>query len=130
MSNPYLQATYHIDVFNSPVLIGFHSDELEAYLEKENASSWAFITAYNPMSVVLNPEENEMRNQKLKGKIAQYQFLEGEGRDPSGEWIPERSFLVPNISLENAIGLAKEFEQRAIMYGEKGGVAELIMIRY
>lgn len=130
VTNPYLHTHYHIDKFNQPILIGQKSDELDLYLEKENARTWAFITAYNPMSVVLNPEENERRNQELQKKINYYHYLMGEGRDPSGEWIPERSFLVLDISRENAISLACSFEQKAIVFGNKGFVAELIELDY
>lgn len=130
MTNPYLLAHYCVDIFDEPIKIGEFSDELESYLEKQNANCWAFITAYNPMSEVLNPEENEMRNNRLQEKIKGYHYLEGEGRDPSGEWIPERSFLILDISREKAMQLAGEFEQKAIVYGEKTGVAELIMMQY
>jgi hypothetical protein len=130
MSHPYLQAHYRIDIFKFPILIGQISAELESYLDKENASTWTFITAYNPMSCVLSPEENEMRNLELETELKGYHYLHGEGRDPSGEWIPERSFLILDISREGAVELAKEFEQKAIVYGEKGKVAELIELDY
>ncbi len=130
MTNPYLLAHYFVDIFQRPILIGQISEELEYYLEKVNTSTWAFITAYNPMSVVLSHEENERRNLGLQVKIKEYQYLPGEGRDPLGGWTPERSFLILNISLEKANGLAKEFEQKAIVFGEKGSSAELIMIEY
>ncbi len=128
MSAAYLKALYHADILENPILIGRVSPELDEYLEKENASCWAFITAYNPMSVVLSPEENKSRNKDLESKIKEYRYLHGEGRDPSGKWIPERSFLILNISRKDARELAMEFEQKAIVYGERGNVAELIIL--
>lgn len=130
MTNSYLLAHYYVDIFQKPIKIGGISVEFESYMEKENTSSWAFITAYNPMSRVLSPEENISRNEDLESKIKGYPYLHGAGRDPEGEWTPERSFLILDIKLEEATALAKEFEQKAIVYGEKGGVAELIMIQY
>lgn len=78
------------------------------------------------MSEELSPQENSKRNKQLKKDLAQYKIFEGEGRDPKGEWQPERSFLVMGITKTDAEILAKTYRQRAIVFGEKGKPAELL----
>ena len=38
---------------------GKRNDELDALLQKENCTSWAFITAWNPYSKQLDAAKNE-----------------------------------------------------------------------
>lgn len=122
----YNQAEYFIDNFNEPVRVGEIHAGVEESLKQFNVSSWCFITAWNPLSVEFPADENTVRNENLKRDLEKYQILEGEGRDSTGKWQPERSFLALGISRKDAKTLAAKFGQRAIIYGETGKPAELI----
>lgn len=122
----YLVAEYWVDGFSQPIRIGEHSEELEDLLARRGARTWGFITAWNPMSKLLPEPENHARNLALQDRLRTYRLHEGEGRDPAGEWAPERSFLVLGIPYAEALEIGREFGQRAIVFGEAGGVARLV----
>jgi hypothetical protein len=78
------------------------------------------------MSVVFLPERNAARNGALRELLSEYEVIDGEGRDPKGVWEAEKSFLVLGISKDEAIRLARFFNQRAILHARKGEKCELI----
>jgi hypothetical protein len=43
------------------------------------------------------------------------------------KWSPEPSFLVVGITRDESIRLSKKYEQNAIVFGELGGVVELVL---
>ncbi len=122
----YNQAEYYIDGFDEPLKIGEIHVGVNELLKRSNVSSWCFITAWNPLSVELSSEENTKRNKELFAALPDYQIIKGEGRDPSGKWTPEQSFLALGISRKEATGLSVKFGQRAIIYSEINQPAELI----
>jgi hypothetical protein len=124
--NSYNQAEYYIDGFKDPIKIGQINQDVEDLLRQNKATSWCFITAWNPLSEEIPMPENLERNKRLRKDLAKYTILAGEGRDPQGEWTPERSLLVIGISEKDAKALARKYRQRAIVFGEKGKSAELI----
>ena len=72
--------------------------------------------------------ENQKRNQQLERDLAIYLYLHGEGVGSEGDWPAEHSFFVAGISRESAIDLGKRYQQNAILFGLKGGRAELIWL--
>ena len=122
----YIQADYCVDKLETPIKIGQINSEVESLLNETETDSWCFITAWNPLSEELPWQENLERNNWLKKDLADYIILEGEGRDPKGEWQPERSFLVLGISKQDAKAFAVKHRQRAIVFGRKGKPAELL----
>ena len=84
--------------------------------------SWAYITAWNPNSKVLPAVENEHRNKEMEKELKENAFLyyPGKGVPDKGDWIPEDSFLVVDISKEAAIKMGKTYEQKAIVWGKLG----------
>ena len=51
----------------------------------------------------------------------------GEGIGDDGTWPPERSLLVLGIDHAGAVQLGHRFGQRAIVWGELGGLAALVL---
>jgi hypothetical protein len=51
----------------------------------------------------------------------------GEGIGDDGAWPPEPSILVLGIEREAAVQLGRLFGQRAIVCGELGGLATLVL---
>jgi hypothetical protein len=126
--NAYNTTEYRV---YSPVLvikIGIANKELDDLLISFNATTWAYITAFNPFSKSLSKEENLKRHKELKVKIANYKFFEGEGVGEDKTWEPETSCLVVGISHEEAIAIGNFFEQNAIVMGHINGVPELKML--
>lgn len=122
----YNQAEYFVEGFAEPIKVGKIHAGINDLVKQNKVSSWCFITAWNPLSVEFSIEENNDRNEKLSADISNYQIIQGEGRDPSGNWTPEQSFLILGISKKEAVDLAVKFGQRAIVFGETDKAAELI----
>ena len=96
----------------------------------ENANhldSYAFITAWNPLPVILSLEENRKRNEELENELKNngLQYTLGLGISADGKWS-EESFFVENISIEKANELAKKYGQLAFVFGYKNNEAALI----
>ena len=96
----------------------------------ENANhldSYAFITAWNPLPVILSLEENRKRNQELENELISngMDYSQGIGISADGNWS-EESFFVENISIEKANELAKKYGQLAFVFGYKNNKAALI----
>lgn len=102
--------------------------ELQTFLIEQNFHSWCFITAWNPFSRALTLDENTSLNKKLEAELNNYIVFPGEGKDTLGDWPPEISFFVANISKKQANFLGKKYEQNAIVYGEVEKIAELIIL--
>ena len=107
--NAYLATDYRVMAAEPFVLnIGHASPELALWFKLDRTDSAAFITAWNPFGELTSDSENHAAQQKLLAEIKALglPYLDGEGRDPSGLWPGEPSFLVFGISLEAAKKLA------------------------
>jgi hypothetical protein len=123
----YKATHYYVDGIDEPIMIGRISPKIDALLQSHSLTQWAYITAYNPMSRPYTNHENEERNRVLRSFLDEYLVIEGRGIGVNGDWPPEDSFFIGGITLDAAIALAKEFEQRAIVYGVLNQEAQLII---
>ncbi|TGL60874.1 DUF3293 domain-containing protein [Leptospira sarikeiensis] len=119
----YLGSEYIVFDPELIIKIGEKHPELDLFLKQKQVSTWAFITAYNPKSKLLSPEENRLRNQNLEKEIARFEFKKGVGR--KGNWS-EESYLVLGGSLDFVLNLGRKFDQNAFVYGEIDSEAKLI----
>lgn len=126
--NAYNNTEYQ--VYNPPIVIkiGIKNQDLNDLLVSANATSWAYITAFNPFSKSLSKQENLKRHNELKVKIANYNFFEGEGVGEDKSWEPEVSLLIIGIPINEAIEIGEFYEQNAIVVGEINGVPQLKML--
>lgn len=112
-------------LYDFPVVIAVNQInlDLDLLLTKKGASSWAFLTAWNPESRIFSREENRSRNQSLKNELGDFILLDGEGR--LGDWV-EESFLVLDLSSDAALKLAESYEQNAVLVGSVGQNSRLL----
>lgn len=123
----YERALYALD--SGVVLrIGVRDPGLDRLLEAHGARTAAFVTAANPRGEVRPPAENEAAMRALRTSLA-LRSLPGEGRDPQGRWAPEPSLLVLGIARQEAEALGRRLEQNAIVFVERGGAPELVLLR-
>ncbi len=101
--------------------------KLDDLLQKHEAKSWAFITAYNPYSKISTDEENNFQHKQLLNLTDKYIVFEGEGKGQNSEWKPEKSLLIVGITQDEAAIIGKQFKQNAIVVGECGKAAELLL---
>ena len=109
--------------------IGEPSRRLDALLEQEGATTAAFLTAANPRSKPQSPAKNAAALSALDQLVAasRYPWRAGEGREPDGSWV-EPSRLVIGIYRDNAEAHGRPFGQNAIVFIEKGGPPELVVL--
>lgn len=107
---------------------GQPNSELDRLLLETRAASFAFITACNPFSKKLSAEENARRQKALINDITQdnYRFFFGYGADPSEKWEREESLLILDIKRQDALEIARKYEQNAFLFGRIGSVVELV----
>ena len=123
----YEQALYVLDA--GPVLrIGARSSELDRLLDEHGARAAAFVTAANPRGEERPSEANAAAMAALRASLGR-PWLAGDGRDPAGRWSAEPSVLVLGISRPEAEALGRRLEQNAIVFVEKGGAPELVLLR-
>ena len=125
----YKNTRYH--VFNTGITICIDENNvlLDALLSKQDAKSWAYLTAYNPFSQTFTDEANDARHRLLLQSVAAFSSFEGEGKGADESWPPEKSLLILGISKAQAIAIGNEYEQNAIVYGEAGQAAQLLLLR-
>ncbi|MDV6252496.1 DUF3293 domain-containing protein [Vibrio sp. EA2] len=87
---------------------------------KWNVLSYVVITAWNPYSNLLSKEDNCIINQTLEKRLKHINYVPVVVGDRTFEWY-EESFAA-EISIENAISLANEFQQNAIYYVSHGDI--------
>ena len=85
-------------------------------LKKELSGEFGILTSENPMAEPLTESENRKLN--VKGK----EWLKSKGYSPrnvTGKYEQaENSFFVPNLTMEDAIAFAKEFNQESVAHSE------------
>ena len=103
---------------------------LEELLVHHEASTAAFVSACNPRGEKKTYEENEAAAAALRRSplLIGYTWFRGEGRDPDANWPSEPSLLIIGIPRKEAERLGSALNQNAIVFIEKGGKPELILL--
>ena len=128
LKDTYLKAYYYIIELDTSIIADELNHQLDNYLQKNNHTSWAIITAYNPKSIVLCEQENKSNNENLKNDLKNYKFLNTKSGSNSSDWGIEYGFIIFNITKERSLKIAKKYNQNAILFGEQHKKAELIFI--
>lgn len=109
----------------SDILVG--SECVLENLGMVHISSWAFITAWNPLRITFTLDENRGRNEELKKDLDSLGlfYLDSVGIAIDGSW-QEESLFIKDISKAQAHILAKKYGQVAYLHGYKNDKAELL----
>ena len=124
----YKATCYEIIQPKIAIYIGKENEALQTFLKENEIINWCFLTAWNPYSNALSQEENSALNESLRLDLKDYKILEAQGKDTIGNWPPELSFFVANISEAQAIALGKKYQQNAIVYGTINETPRLITL--
>lgn len=122
----YESALYAIQ--GGPMLrIGERSAALDRLLGVHGVTTAAFVTAANPRGEARSHAENDAAMAALKSELA-WTWLPAEGRDAGGQWR-ETSVLLLGIGRADAVALGRRLAQNAIVFAERGGAPELVLMR-
>jgi hypothetical protein len=130
LQNAYLQTDYLVLDEKGDIVLCIHIGKKHPELDDMlKGRTWTFITAWNPRSEPQLESVNTSRQEQLVQDLKDMgrSFLPGLGKARDGHW-EEDSLLAVDISREDAKGLGMKYGQNAIVYGEPGGTAQLIML--
>ncbi len=124
----YTAAHYLVFSPQLSLRVGEKHPSVDDLLTKTGHSCWAFLTAENPYSEALSPQQNQQRTQQLARDLKQMNLpvFNAEGQDPNREWPPESSFLILGLDLAHAQKLAIKYQQHAYLWGRLRQKAKLV----
>lgn len=103
---------------------------LRNWLAREDISHWAILTAHNPAAERLSAGENAERQSRLECLLLErgYEPYAGENVADDADWPVEENCFVPAILLQDAVVLARQFGQNALVCGMEDAVPQLSWI--
>lgn len=124
----------HFEVLSDPkfiLKIDEYCEGLSNLFQNTGYETACFITAYNPASVELTSDQNQLTQSQLHSDLTQIKtvILDGIGNDPKGLWEGEPSFLVLGISINDAKKLGIKYKQNAFVWCGENCIPELILLR-
>ena len=128
LKSAYAKTRYIVE--DIVIQVGKKNEKLDNLLIENNCTTYAFITAYNPLSELLTTEQNELRHKQLINYVETrgYKFDLGYGEGTKG-WPNEMSLLIIDISKEEAIACGIAFNQKAIIFGQLRASTSLLMLQ-
>ena len=138
--DPDLRAAYEraeYVVYASPGVqfrIGEPSDVIEAMMAMNRVRTAAFVSSATNRGVASPENERRLADFLLKNQLdgpqvtVKYRVYQGEGRDPRGAWKAEPSVLIMGIARAEAEALGRRLDQNAIVFIERGGAPELVVL--
>ena len=125
----YRAALYEVRLPDQPLAlqVDVHCEALQSWLGAQGHRCAALLTAHNPASQPRDAAANARAQQQLQAAISRrgLSFHTGCNRDPRGAWPAEDSLFVPDLSLEDAHTLARQFDQRAFLWCDDSGTPRL-----
>jgi len=131
LEKAYLATTYSVFIDNNKydINIGKHlPSDINDIINKEKSA--VILTAWNPRSQPLPPQENKERNYKLKLQLKNFIVFNalGQGSGLSDtSWPAEESYFILGINKIEAERLAVEYEQYAYVWFDVDVVPSLIL---
>lgn len=133
LAGAYRRTRYRLEIDGVAIAlrVGAPYPLLDAALGAAGAATWAFITAFNPGSQPQSAAANRARDIALAREIDARSLRRWrcDGVDDDGAWPTERGWVISGIGRGAAIALGQTFSQNAILFGTRGGTAELVFCR-
>jgi hypothetical protein len=130
----YCEADYVVHIADQDIVlrVGKSSPELASLMRGYEVNSAAYLTAFNPFSVVSSSQENELNQSALIADVYSLglKCVLGEGRDIANLWASEPSALVLGISFQSAELLAERYKQNAFLWISSEDAFVSLNLRY
>ena len=94
------------------------SAPLAEWMHASGCRCAALLTAFNPASVQRTDSLNRASQAELEARLLQggYALIQATAIDPCGGWPPEPSLLVSGLAKADALAIARDFGQLAILW--------------
>lgn len=134
LAQSYRDAVYVVHLGTRAVVltVGQVSDELSGLMRERNVVSAAFLTAFNPHSVIANEQKNALQHSALIADLNALgcECIAGEGGDSQNLWPKELSILALDIPLEGAELIADRYQQNAFLWISSNDGLVSLNLRY
>jgi hypothetical protein len=101
---------------------------LSEWMHANGCTCAALMTAHNPAGRQRADSLNAASQAMLEARLLQggYTLMQATAIDPSGGWPPEPSLFIPGIAQADAMTLAGEFGQLAILWNAADAIPRLV----
>jgi len=126
-----MQTQYTVDVpEGEPVTltIGSSNPNADRLLRRFHATTYAYLTAFNPHSTSLSKARNLQRHKQLCNELRErgFTFLTGKATPVTGDWEPETCVFVFNMSRSIAREVCQNLAQDGAIVGDWGSAPKLL----
>lgn len=133
----YRSALYQIDsqtktgVVAQTLRVGQRNDWLAQQLSQLPVPAACYLTSCNPRGQVLSAAQNTSRMRVLRQalRLEDWQYLNGCGQDPAGQWPGEDSVLIWAMDVDTAVQWAEQCEQNAVLWIGADAIPQLLWLR-
>ncbi|HMI37731.1 MAG TPA: DUF3293 domain-containing protein [Steroidobacteraceae bacterium] len=129
----YRRTDYEVQTPDGPMLLRIdeHCPRLQIVHAELGVNESVFLTAWNPHSVPQCAPRNAVAQARLDQRLAALKLTvwPGWGRDPQGKWPAEQSLFIAGLDRDTAAGLAREFEQHALVHAAADAVPRLVWVQ-
>ena len=119
---------------DGPILlrVGIPSTALQSHMVSINAKFAAYITAYNPYSVVVSTDDNIQANHRLEQTLihSHLPYWPCVGQDPESQWPSEPGYLILGADRRWLRKVGRRFRQHALLICHQTGRPKLLWTRH
>jgi len=130
LQSAYQRTTYWVEAEPLPIAlrIGAPNRELDRMLARRRASRWAFISAWNPYSILRPQWYNFSRHDRLIRALRAegWSWVSALAQGDSDDWPIEPGALILDIGSAHAYKLGQRFRQNAVVWGQRGCAPQLL----
>ena len=103
-------------------------DRCSEWLRANGCTCAALMTAHNPAGTQRSDSLNTASQAMLEARLLRggYTSMQATAFDPTGGWPPEPSLFIPGIAQADAMTLASEFGQLAILWSAADAIPRLV----
>jgi hypothetical protein len=125
----YVSTSYEAELGEEAISLRVGEESPDVGMIQSNRC--AFITACNPRSRKVSDADNAERMTELESVLRNrgYDYYEGLGVPDNDDWDPEPSYLVVDVSKDEAVELGRKFGQNAVVYCHADGRPTLLDCR-
>lgn len=124
----YASSAYVVTGSPEPMVlqVGVRNQAAARLLQAHGLTSAVFVSAHNPWSQTLSPQDNQARHRQLLADLSpHWRLYEGFGVSPRGDWPAETSVLVMCDQADLHVQWMTTYQQNAVVLVHASGDVSL-----